>query len=104
MSDKGGMPKVRLVDIGHQARLRWGRLRTRGTNVRCRLARWMRDTADRISPNTGPRAIGIYFTIETGTGLVVHPTTGTLGRTRGPGVQLWFMAEDYHRAFRDPAG
>lgn len=62
--------------------------------VRHRLARQMRFLADRIDPTRGPRGLGWSFTIEPGRGMVFH-------RNDRVGCRLWYMAEDYDRAFGD---
>lgn len=59
--------------------------------VRQRLAWQLRMLADRISPDTGPRAISHSFTFEKGRGVVLR-------KGEQQGCPLWVMAEDYHRA------
>lgn len=66
--------------------------------MRRRLARFLRNTADTVDRSSGPRSIGLYFTIVPGQGLVT--TRSNQLSPPVPGVPLWFMAEDYHRAFR----
>ena len=60
-----------------------------------RFAWWLRMKADRISPDTGPRALGGYrFTIEGDRTISEGPNF----RSDGRGCQLWYMAEDHDRA------
>ncbi len=59
--------------------------------ARQRLAWRLRMLADRISPDTGPRAMSYSFTFEPGRGIVFRE-----GERQG--CPLWLMAEDYDRA------
>ena len=68
--------------------------------ARTRIARRLRYAADRIDHSTGPRAIGAHFNIVEGVGLVITQTFGIPVNPRAPGCPLWFMQEDYDRAFR----
>jgi hypothetical protein len=63
------------------------------------VARCLRRLADRISHDTGPRRLAAYFTIEPGRGSVIHETEYIQIRPPAPGCPLYFMEEDYHRAF-----
>lgn len=59
---------------------------------RQRLAWWLQKWADRISPETAPRAVGWSFTIEEGRGIVFRE-----GDRQG--CPLWYFGEyDYQRA------
>jgi hypothetical protein len=66
-------------------------------NLRARIARRLRHTADRIDPTTGPRRMTAVsgFTYEPGLGIVF--------RDDGRGCPVWYMNQDYHRA-HDEAG
>lgn len=67
--------------------------------VRRKIARWMRNKADRIDPTSGPRAFTGYFTFVKGQGMVVTKTDGIMINPKEPGCPLWYMAEDYDRAW-----
>lgn len=71
------------------------------TTVRRRIAEWMRNNADRVDPTSGPRAIGAHFNFVEGKGLVLTKTDGIPIHPPAPGCPLWYMAEDYDRAFTD---
>ena len=70
-------------------------------SARTWIARRLRYVADRIDPSTGPRAIGAHFNIVEGVGLVITQTFGIPVNPRALGCPLWFMQEDYDRAFTD---
>ncbi|MGQ5692121.1 hypothetical protein ACUNCS_08060 [Rhodococcus erythropolis] len=71
------------------------------TTVRRRIADWMRNKAGRVDPTSGPRAIGAHFNFVPGQGLVLTKTDGIPIHPPAPGCPLWYMAEDYDRAFAD---
>ena len=60
------------------------------------IARHLRRLADRIDAGTGPRAFGGYWN-HTPQGVVVTLTDGI--HVKVPGCRLWYMAEDYERAW-----
>lgn len=65
----------------------------RGGPVR-RLARWLRDLADRIDYAGAPRGVNYSFTIEPGEGIRF--------RQDGRGCPLWYLGdEDYLRAHHE---
>ncbi len=66
--------------------------------MRSRIARKLRDLADRVDPSTGPRAFGGYWN-HTRTGTVVTLTDGIQILPKVPGCPLWYMAEDYDRSW-----
>ncbi len=59
-----------------------------------RLARWLRDLADRIDWEGAPKGLRYSFTIEPGEGIRL--------RTDGRGCPLWYLGEEsYLRAHRE---
>lgn len=67
-------------------------------SMRSRAAWRLRCLADRIDPTTGPRAFGGYWN-HTPDGTKVILTYGIQIRPKVPGCPLWYMAEDYDRAW-----
>lgn len=59
---------------------------------RRRVGWWLRDLADRIDYDHGPRLSGWSFTFEPGQGVVFHAGDDN------PGCPIAYMAEDYDRA------
>lgn len=63
-------------------------------NVRERIARRLRYTADRLDRNHAPKAMSFFFTFEEGEGIKF--------RDDGRGCRLWYLSEeDYDRAFSE---
>jgi hypothetical protein len=59
-----------------------------------RLARWLRDLADRIDYEGAPKGMSYSFTFEPGEGIRF--------RADGRGCPLWYLGEaDYLRAHRE---
>lgn len=70
--------------------------------MRRKLAWKLRNLADRIDPTSGPRAFSGYWNFGApGEGLVVTVTDGIQIRPKVPGCPLWYMAEDYDRAWKE---
>lgn len=61
-------------------------------------ATYLRDLADRIDSSSGPRAFGGYWNF-TRNGIVMTRTDGIVIQPPEPGCPLWYMAEDYDRAW-----
>lgn len=57
------------------------------------VGRLLRNAADLIDREHGPRAMWLSFTFRKGTGLVLHED--------GTGCHLWYMAEDYDKAWEN---
>lgn len=66
--------------------------------VRARLAWKLRCLADRVDPHSGPRALGAYWN-HSRAGMVFTKTDGIQVYPPVPGCPLWYMAEDYERAW-----
>jgi len=66
--------------------------------VKSRIAKKLRDFADRVDPDTGPRAFGAYWN-HTPDGIAFTKTDGIQIHPPVPGCPLWYMAEDYERAW-----
>ncbi|MFD4439012.1 hypothetical protein ACFWPK_04445 [Nocardia sp. NPDC058519] len=66
--------------------------------MKSKIARKLRDLADRIDPSTGPRALGAYWN-HSRNGFVFTMTDGIRVHPPVPGCPLWYMAEDYDRSF-----
>ncbi len=59
--------------------------------IRRRMARWLRNIADRVDRQGAPKAIGMWFTFEDGKGIEF--------RDDGRGCRLWYIGDDdYERA------
>ncbi|WP_328439152.1 hypothetical protein [Nocardia puris] len=65
---------------------------------RARIARHLRDFADEIHRDTAPLAFGGYWN-HTPDGIRVVVTEGIQVGPRVPGCPLWYMADDYDRAW-----
>jgi hypothetical protein len=70
-------------------------------NIRRRLALRLRIWADRLDHATGPRAFPAHFNFVLGEGLIVTQTDGIPVYPPAPGCPLWYMAEDYERAWEE---
>ena len=66
--------------------------------MKSRIAKKLRDFADRVDPDTGPRAFGAYWN-HTPDGIAFTKTDGIQIHPPVPGCPLWYMAEDYERAW-----
>lgn len=65
--------------------------------ARARVAWWLRCWADRLDPDSAPRALGMSFTFEDRTGIVF--------RDDGRGCPLWHLGHaDYERAHDEAGG
>ncbi|WML63639.1 hypothetical protein [Rhodococcus sp. AH-ZY2] len=70
-------------------------------NIR-RTAAWkLRHLADHIDPTSGPRALSAHFNMVPGEGMVITQTFGIPIHPPAPGCPLWYMAEDYDRAWKE---
>lgn len=66
--------------------------------MKSKIAKKLRHLADRLDPDTGPVAFGGYWN-HTRDGRKVTVTEGIQVDPPVPGCPLWFMAEDYDRAW-----
>lgn len=67
--------------------------------MRTKIAKRLRNLADRIDPTTGPRAFSGYWN-HTRDGIKATVTEGIMIRPKAPGCPLWYMAEDYDRSWQ----
>lgn len=71
--------------------------------MRRKIANWLLNLSIRVDPSFGPRAIGAHFNMVPNKGMVVTKTFGIPISPPAPGCPLWYMAEDYDRAFAEEA-
>lgn len=69
--------------------------------MRRKIAVWLRRKADRIDPSSAPRSMGAYANLVPGRGWVFTSAGYSAPTSRMGGIPLWYMTEDYDRAFTD---
>lgn len=67
--------------------------------MRRRLAHWLRNLADSVDRSSGPRCFAGYFNLIPGKGIVITRTEGVQISPDVPGAPLYFMEEEYERAY-----
>lgn len=67
--------------------------------IRDKIANWMRNQADIISPSTAPRSMGAYATFDSKLGWRLHWAGYCAPTSRMPGVPLWYMTNERDRGF-----